>query len=195
MLFHQLFVLKQGFDVAIRNLNLIYYQATTVNDMTIDSAKLNSILSYTGNAGLSVDQQQAVNKKFADTVVDVHKAEQMALNKAKVDLVIKRSDHDEEIRFSLEKAEKFTSTGVNPFSQGNETEINFLVLEKNFIVNHHLIRVQFGDDLEIFRWDDTTDRYVIVNSMKRLTDLAMSYLYKTCGVQANFSTSDVEKNG
>ena len=47
-------------------------------------------------------QQQAINKKFADSVADVHKDEQMTLNKAKADLTKERSKHDEEVRFALD---------------------------------------------------------------------------------------------
>ena len=186
-------MLRYGLDQAIRYLNIIFRQATTINDLHLDASRLNAILSYSGNAGLNFIQQQEINKKYADSVVDVHKDEQIALNKAKADLAKERSEHDEEIRFAKEKADTLTTTGFNPFSQGSVTEIDFFALEKDFIVVNHLVRVQYGDDLEVSRWDVATSRYVMLNSTKTLTDLATSYIYKKCGTRVDFSASDVDK--
>ena len=183
----------QGLELGIRYLNVIFRQATTINDLQLDASRLNAILSYSGNAGLSFTQQQDINRKYAESLVEVHKDEKMTLNKAQADLAKERSKHDEEVRFAKEKAETFTTTGVNPFSQGSVPEVDFFALEKDFIVVNHLVRVQYGDDLEVSRWDVATSRYVMLNSTKTLTDLANSYIYKKCGTRADFSASDVDK--
>ena len=58
---------------------------------------------------------------------------------------------------------------------------------------NHLVRVQYGDDLEVSRWDVTASRYVMLNSTKNLTDLATSYIYKKCGTGVDFSAGDADK--
>lgn len=101
---------------AIRYLNIIFHQPTTLNELSANVSRLNQILSYTGGAGLRLDQQQDVNKKVAESFIDIYKDEQQLLNKATIGLAEKRSTNDEEIRFAREKAEIVTTTGVNPFS-------------------------------------------------------------------------------
>ena len=51
---------------AILYLNTIFHQLTTLNEPSANVSRLNQILSYTGGAGLRLDQQQDVNKKVAE---------------------------------------------------------------------------------------------------------------------------------
>ena len=178
---------------AIRYLNTIFHQPTTLNELSANVSRLNQILSYTGGAGLRLDQQQDVNKKVAESFIDIYKDEQQLLNKATIGLAEKRSTNDEEIRFAREKAEIVTTTGVNPFSPNEAAKIDFFNLEKDFIVTCHLVRVERDGDPEVYRWEENTYRYVAFSTLNALEGYATSYVYKKCGPRADFSDTDVDK--
>ena len=182
-----------GLEDAIRYLNTIFHQPATLNELNVNDARLNQILSYTGTAGMRLDQQQDVNKKAAESFIDIYKEEQKTLNKANIGVAEKHSTHDEEMRFAKEKAEVVTTTGVNPFSQDNATQIDFFNLEKDFIVTCHLVRVERDGDPEVYRWDESAYKYVAFNTLNALEGYATSYVYKKCGPRADFSDTDVDK--
>lgn len=182
-----------GLEDAIRYLNTIFHQPTTLNELSANDSRLNQILSYTGTAGMRLDQQQDVNKKAAESFIDIYKEEQQTLNKANIGVAEKRSTNDEEIRFAREKAEIVTTTGVNPFSPGDVAQIDFFNLEKDFIVEFHLVRVEHDGDPEVYRWDESAYKYVAFSTLNALEGYATSYVYKKCGPRADFSDTDVNK--
>ena len=182
-----------GLDSAILYLNTIFHQPTTLNELSANDSRLNQILSYTGTAGMSFDQQQDINKKAAESFIDIYKEEQQTLNKANIGLAEKRSTNDEEMRVAREKAEIVTTTGVNPFSQSDVAQIDFFNLEKDFIVEFHLVRVEHDGDPEVYRWDESAYKYVAFSTLNALEGYATSYVYKKCGPRADFSDTDVNK--
>ena len=182
-----------GLEDAIRYLNTIFHQPATLNELSVNDARLNQILSYTGTAGMRLDQQQDVNKKAAESFIDIYKEEQKTLNKANIGLAEKRSTNDEEMRVAREKAEIVTTTGVNPFSQSDVAQIDFFNLEKDFIVEFHLVRVEHDGDPEVYRWDESAYKYVAFSTLNALEGYATSYVYKKCGPRADFSDTDVNK--
>ena len=182
-----------GLDSAILYLNTIFHQPTTLNELSANDSRLNQILSYTGTAGMSFDQQQDINKKAAESFIDIYKEEQQTLNKANIGLAEKRSTNDEEMRVAREKAEIVTTTGVNPFSQSDVAQIDFFNLEKDFIVEFHLVRVEHDGDPEVYRWDESAYKYVAFSTLNALEGYATSYVYKKCGPRADFSDTDVDK--
>lgn len=182
-----------GLDSAILYLNTIFHQPTTLNELSANDSRLNQILSYTGTAGMSFDQQQDINKKAAESFIDIYKEEQQTLNKANIGLAEKRSTNDEEMRVAREKAEIVTTTGVNPFSQSDVAQIDFFNLEKDFIMEFHLVRVEHDGDPEVYRWDESAYKYVAFSTLNALEGYATSYVYKKCGPRADFSDTDVNK--
>ena len=169
-----------GLDSAILYLNTIFHQPTTLNELSANDSRLNQILSYTGTAGMSFDQQQDINKKAAESFIDIYKEEQQTLNKANIGLAEKRSTNDEEMRVAREKAEIVT-------------QIDFFNLEKDFIVEFHLVRVEHDGDPEVYRWDESAYKYVAFSTLNALEGYATSYVYKKCGPRADFSDTDVNK--
>ena len=182
-----------GLADAIRYLNIIFHQPKTLNELRANDSRLNQILSYTGSAGLRLDQQQDLNKKAAELFIDIYKDEQQSLNKATIGLAEKRSINDEEMRFAREKAEIVTTTGVNPFSPDDVAQIDFFNLEKDFIVTCHLVRVERDGEPEVYRWDGDTYKYVAFSTLNALEGYATSYVFKRYGPRADFSDTDVHK--
>ena len=162
--------------------------------MQRDAEAVQNLIAYTGKAGLSMLQAQEINKKYADGLVDNETDLKKILNEIHTSNLKLRNEHDEKIRFEKEMAKLKVTVPLNQDGDvATYKELNYFELEENFINAHHLVRINRDGLFKIYRWDDKTKRYVMVDINKTLATSINSYAYKKYGRQVEITASEIDK--
>lgn len=173
--------LRFNFDEALTYLdNLFSKPPQTLNEMRPDEFQLQQILSYTAPAGMNFQQQQAFNAQYAQGMLNIVNQKNIQLDNAEIGLVKQKEEHDEEIRFELEKQERAI---VQPMTLGGngQPQIDYDALAKNFIQQNHLVKTELDGEFIVYHWDNESKRYIRFRSKETLTNVLNSYAYEVYG--------------
>ena len=152
----------------------------TLSEMRPDDYKVQQLLAYTAQAGMNFQQQQEFNAKYAQNELDRVNQKNLQIDKAEIDIATKRAEHDEDIRFELEKQDHAI---VQPMTLGEngKPQIDYDALAQNFIQQNHLVNTGSKEDSVVYHWDRESKRYIKFRTRETLTNVLNTYAYEVYG--------------
>lgn len=166
-------------------------------DIEEDDLFLNTVLTRTAQSGLTNEQAQEVNKKAIVSKIDVHEAKVKKLNDARIDVIKKREENEETLRFEKEK-QALVGSNVSlgsPVNDGNNVDgkVNYYDFEKYAITKLNMVRILNGDDYVVEYWDEKTGRYVMYPSKKNMCTVMTSLAYEKYGNSTEVSNTRIDE--
>ena len=123
-----------------------------------DDYKLQQIFAYTAPAGMNFQQKQDFNTQYAQNELNRLNQKNLQIDSAEIEMAKKRAEHDEEIRFALEKQEKAIGQPMT-LGEDGKPQVDYDELAKHFIQQKHLVKTETDGEIVVYKWDNETKRY------------------------------------
>ena len=103
--------------------------------------RLNDVISCAKSWGVNSYLSWAIDTEYLKSLIRENEERSKALNNAKIELLVHRAKHEEDLRFELEKRRLNGAVPLFEENPNSAMKINYIELEERFIEFKNLIRI------------------------------------------------------
>ena len=148
-----------------------------------------NIISYVSRYGFNGYQAQEINTEYAKSLIRENEERNKALDKAKIEMLICRAKHEEDLRFESEKRRLNSTVPFVEESPNSAMKINYIELEERFIKSKNLVRIMRDYEIIVHFWDDKRKHYVSFKTKTSMITALNMYVYDEYGKDIEISNT------
>ena len=154
--------------------------------------RLNDMISCAKSWGVNSYLTWAIDTEYAKSLIRENEERNKALNNAKIELLVYRAKHEEDLRFELEKRRLNGAVAIVEDQQNSAMKINYIELEERFIKSKNLVRIMCDYDIVVYYWDSERRHYVSFKTKTSMVTALSVYAYSEYGRDIEISNTKLE---
>lgn len=154
--------------------------------------RLNDLISSAKSWGVNNYLSWAISTEYAKSLIRENEERSKALNNAKIELLVYRAKHEEDLRFELEKRRLNNAVSLAEECPNSVKKIDYIELEEYFIKFKNLIRIMKDYEIAVYYWDDKRSHYVSFKTKSSMITALSVYAYDEYGRDIEISNTKLE---
>lgn len=154
--------------------------------------RLNDLISSAKSWGVNNYLSWAISTEYAKSLIRENEERSKALNNAKIELLVHRAKHEEDLRFELEKRRLNGAVPLIEENPNSAMKINYIELEERFIKSKNLVRIMCDYDMAVYYYDCKRTHYVSFKTKTSMITALSVYAYDIYGRDIEISNAKLE---
>lgn len=154
--------------------------------------RLNDVISCAKSWGVNSYLSWAIDTEYLKSLIRENEERSKALNNAKIELLVHRAKHEEDLRFELEKRRLNGAVSLAEECPNSVKKIDYMELEKHFIKSKNLVRLMRDYDIVVYYWDEAKKHYVSFKTKTNIITALSVYAYDVYGRDIEPSNTKLE---